>query len=174
MRNIKYLLIFISLVTIVDGGIQGQTSPEDIKFVRQGVRRLIFDEDQSIPLAGLEPEKIIGLSVMHPIKHYLAKPSETFISDDKLVIQSDMETQTGIWFGGFNPFATYSIDLASCEGEGDIGFEFSDAEKTEQFIITVGFNNASLTGVNLSVFDQLCVSCRYLYCHQPGRKRING
>ena len=106
MRNIKYLLIFISLVMIVDGGIQGQTSPEDIKFVRQGVRRLIFDEDQSIPLAGLEPDKIIGLSVMHPISQYLDEQSEAFISNDKLVVQSDLETQTGIWFGGFNPFAT--------------------------------------------------------------------
>jgi hypothetical protein len=152
MRNIKYLFVFISLVTIVHAGIQGQTSPEDIKFVRQGVRRLIFDEGQSIPLAGLEPEKIIGLSVMYPISQYLDKTSEINISEDKLVIQSDMETQTGIWFGGFNPFATYSIDLASCEGEGDIGFEFSDAERKEQFIITVGFNNASLTRVKLSVY----------------------
>ena len=157
MRNVRYIFIFITLVTTMDYLVQGQTSPDDIKFVRQGVRRLIFDEDQSIPLASLEPGKIIGLSSMHPIRHYLDEQSEIFISDDKLVIQSERETQTGIWFGGFNPFATYTIDLAACSGEGDIGFEFSDAEKTEQFFITVGFNNAKLTEVKLSVMNNSAV-----------------
>jgi len=126
--------------------LHGQTSPDEIKFVRQGVRRLIFDEDQSIPLASLEPGKIIGLPVMYPISHYSDEQAEVFISNE-----------TGIWFGGFNPFATYSIDLASCAGEGDIGFEFSDAERTEQFFISVGFNNAKLTGVKLRVINNSAV-----------------
>ncbi len=153
MKNIKYLIVFFILVTSLEYVVQGQTSPEDINFVRQGVQRLIFDEDQSIPLATLEPGKIIGLPVMYPIRHYSEEQSEVFISDDKLAIKSERETQTGIWFGGFNPFATYTIDLASCSGEGDIGFEFSDAEKKEQFFITVGFNNAKLTGINLRVIN---------------------
>jgi hypothetical protein len=153
MKNINYLIVFFTLVHSLEYVVQGQTSPEDINFVRQGVQRLIFDEDQSIPLATLEPGKIIGLPVMYPIMHYSDNQSEIFINDDKLAIKSERETQTGIWFGGFNPFATYTIDLASCLGEGDIGFEFSNAEKTEQFFITVGFNNAKLTGVNLRVIN---------------------
>ena len=157
MRIAKYLIIFITLVTSVDYVVQGQTSPDDIKFVRQGVRRLIFDEDQSIPLAALEPGKIIGLPVMYPIRHYSDEQAEILIIDDRLVIQSELETETGIWFGGFNPFATYAIDLASCTGEGDIGFEFSDAEKMEQFFITVGFNNAKLTGVRLRVINNSAI-----------------
>ena len=157
MRIAKYLIIFITLVTSVDYVVQGQTSPDDIKFVRQGVRRLIFDEDQSIPLAALEPGKIIGLPVMYPIRHYSDEHAEILIIDDRLVIQSELETQTGIWFGGFNPFATYTIDLASCTGEGDIGFEFSDAEQKEQFFITVGFNNTKLTGVKLRVINNSAI-----------------
>ena len=145
------------MATTVDFVFHGKPSPDEIKFVRQGVRRLIFDEDQSIPLASLEPGKIIGLPVMYPISHYSDEQAEVFISNDKLVIQSERETQTGIWFGGFNPFATYSIDLASCAGEGDIGFEFSDAERTEQFFISVGFNNAKLTGVKLRVINNSAV-----------------
>jgi hypothetical protein len=137
----------------MDCHVQGQSSPADVNFVRQGVRRLIFDEDQSIPLAKLEPGKTIGLSSMHPIRHYLDEQSDIFISENKLVVQSERETQTGIWLGGFNPFATYTIDLASCAGEGDIGFEFSDAEQTERFLITVGYNNKRLTGVKLSVMN---------------------
>ena len=157
MKNLKYLFIFFSLVTIVKNDVQGQTSPDEIKFVRQGVQRLIFDENQSIPLARLEPDNIIGLSAMYPISHYLSESSEIFINDGNLVIQSEHETQTGIWFGGFNPFATYSIDLALCSGEGDIGFEFSNGEKTKQFFVTIGFNNKSLTGVNLRVIENSTV-----------------
>jgi hypothetical protein len=112
---------------------------------------MIFDEDQSIPLASLEPDKIIGLSAMYPASHYSNEHSDIIIRDDKLVIQSKQETQTGIWFGGFNPFATYSIDLNSCIGNGEIGFEFSDANKKEQFFIKIGFNNSILTGVKLKV-----------------------
>ena len=157
MKNIKYLIIFFTLIVALEYVAQGQTSPEDINFVRQGVQRLIFDEDQSIPLATLEPGKIIGLPVMYPIMHYSDNQSEIFINDDKLAIKSERKTQTGIWFGGFNPFATYTIDLASFTGEGDIGFEFSNAEKTEQFFITVGFNNAKLTGVNLRVINNSAI-----------------
>ena len=153
MRNVRYLILVFTLVSTVEFVVQGQISPEDINFVRQGVRRLTFDEEQSIPLARLEPGKIIGLPVMYPIRHYSEEQSEVYISDDKLAIQSERETKTGIWFGGFNPFATYTIDLASCTGEGDIGFEFSDNEKTEQFIVTVGFNKSKLTGVNLRVIN---------------------
>ena len=99
--------------------------PDELKFVRQGVQRMIFDEDQSIPLAGLKPGKIIGLEAMHPITHYNEVHAGANIKEDKLLVQSEQETQTGIWFGGFNPFATYTIDLASTSGEGEIGFEFS-------------------------------------------------
>lgn len=129
----------------------GQVSPDDIKFVRQGVSRLIFDEDQSIPLACLEPGKIVGLSVMHPVTNFNEEHSKVSINGDLLSVQSKKETETGIWFGGFNPFATYSIDLVSTIGEGEIGFEFSDADRSKQFIIKVGFNNELLTFAKLKV-----------------------
>ena len=137
MRNVKYLIIFLALSIPAGFDLPGQPSPEDIRFVRQGVRRMIFDEDQSIPLAMLEPGKVIGLPVMYPIRQYADEPSGVSVMEDKLVIHSEGETRTGIWFGGFHPFATYILDLASVSGQGDIGFEFSDAEKTKQFIITV-------------------------------------
>ena len=128
-----------------------QIAPDEIKFVRQGVQRIIFDEEQSIHLAGIEPERIIGLSAMHPISHYTDVHSKVFVSEDKLVIQSENESQTAIWFGGFNPFATYTIDLASCSGEGEIGFEFSDAAKTEQFFIKIEFNDSMLIDIKLKI-----------------------
>lgn len=175
MRNVKYLIIFLALSILAGFNLAGQPSPEDIRFVRQGVRRLIFDKDQSIPLAKLEPGKIIGLPVMYPIRHYADEPSEISVMEDKLVIQSEVETRTGIWFGGFNPFATYILDLDSVSGEGAIGFEFSDAEKTKQFIITVGFNNENLTGVNLRVVNNSdVVTDHSIALDKGGEKMLKG
>jgi hypothetical protein len=147
----KFFLFFFIFIATINHVVNGQTAPDEIKFVRQGVRRLIFDTDQSLPLAKLDPPKIIGFAAMHPARHDFEQHSEISISNDKLTIQSEEETQTAIWFGGFNPFATYTIDLNSCSGEGEIGFEFSDAEKINQFIVTIGFKDSLLTGVNLKV-----------------------
>lgn len=151
MKNIKYTLLFTLLITTLSHVAQSQSSPDKIKFVRQGVQRMIFDEKQSIHLAGIEPANIIGFSAMHPISHYTDDHSKIFVSENKLLIQSTKESQTAIWFGGFNPFATYSIDLTSCFGEGEIGFEFSDANKKEQFFIKIEFNDSMLTEVKLRV-----------------------
>ncbi len=145
ITSIIFSLIFFNALA------QEYPSPEQLEFVRQGVQRIIFDEDQSLPLASIEPGKIIALSVMHPATHYSDEHSSISVNEDKLLIQSEEESRTGIWFGGFNPFATYTIDLESCSGEGEIGFEFSDAVKRKQFHITLGFSDSILTGVNLHV-----------------------
>jgi hypothetical protein len=159
MLYLKSILAFLILCLLVKPAtISAQDiKPDEIKFVRQRVKRMIFDEDQSIPLAKLQPEKIIGLEAMHPITHYYEKHADVKIKDDKLLIQSEQETQTGIWFGGFNPFATYTIDLASTSGEGEIGFEFSSADKQQQFFIKVGFKEAILTGVKIRVLQDVKV-----------------
>lgn len=151
MKSVGNWVFFLALAVAWEPVLMGQSSPDQIDFVRQGVRRMVFDEGQSIPLAGLDPANIIGLTAMHPVHHYLDEKASIFIHDARLGIQSKQESRTGIWFGGFNPFATYSVDLDTCTGEGAIGFEFSDAEKTDQFILTAGFKDALLTGVTLCV-----------------------
>lgn len=146
----KPLLLLFFFITAQHLVASGQTQPDELKFVRQGVKRMIFDEDQSIPLAKLDPAKIVGLSSMHPATHTI-NSSSISIQKNKLVIGSKTTSETAIWFGGFNPFATYSIDLGSTKGEGEIGFEFSAPERKEQFFITVAFKNTALTGINLKV-----------------------
>ena len=154
---------------------QNPTPPDQIKFVRQGVKRMIFDDDQSLHLAGLDPGKIIGLSAMHPISFYSDIPSKISISEDQLIIQSDEETRTGIWFGGFNPFASYTIGLSSCIGEGEIGFEFSDAEMKEQFFITLGFEDTILTAVNLRVLsDSKVIADESISVNLSENEKISG
>jgi len=144
------VLVFFLFITSNKIG-QSQTSPEELKFVRQGVRRLIFDPDQSIPLATLEPGNMIGFSAMHPINNYTKKSSNAFIDKNTLVVQSDGKTETGIWFGGFNPFSTYSIDIKSLNCNGSVGFEFSDNNKKEQLFVNILINNNLVTDVILKL-----------------------
>ncbi|WP_234573280.1 hypothetical protein [Rhodohalobacter sp. 614A] len=151
MKFFNYIFLFVVLLTLPLEIAVSQTHPDKLNFVRQGVQRMIFDEDQSIPLAGLYPKKIIGLSSMHPVKHYRDNHADVIIRDEKLVVQSKQESQTSIWFGGFNPFATYSIDLNSLSGNGQVGFQFSDAANEEQFFVAIGFNDSTLTEVTLRV-----------------------
>jgi hypothetical protein len=143
-----FLLSFFALIPYVT---QSEAAPDKIKFVRQAARRLIFDAEQSIPLATLDPTSIVGLPVMHPARQYADTPADISISEGKLVIQSQEKTTTGIWFGGFNPFATYSIDVASTSGTGELGFEFSDALTKEHFFITLLFQDKFFTDARLRV-----------------------
>lgn len=151
MSNIRYFLLLTIFIVCENLPAQSQTTPDNIKFVRQGVRRLIFDEHQSIPLAALNPEEVIGMSAMYPTSHYQDGQAAVNISNNQLSVQSEAETQTSIWFGGFNPFATYIIDLAACQGEGEIGFEFSDAAKTDQLFITITYADEQLIDVHQKV-----------------------
>lgn len=141
-------IFFVSLTCLsFPGQAQGQPAPDEINFVRQGVRRFIFDDMHQIPLAALKPAEIIGMPAMYPVTHGLQARARVEVGDHQLVIASGTETQTAVWFGGFNPFATYTIDLASCDGTGAIGFEFSDAAKTEKFKIALTYAQEQITGV---------------------------
>ena len=108
--------------------VQSQILPEEIQFIRQGAQRLIFDEEQSITMAKLEP-KILLVSQQCP--PYGETQPEIQINQDKLNIKSEGNVQTNIWFGGFNAFISYTIDLESSSGNGGFGFEFSDADGKE-------------------------------------------
>ena len=154
MKTIRliFALVFFSCPIVNEA--QTHVLPDDIKFVRQGVKRIVFDEKQSIQLASLQPASIVGLEVMHPITHYLDEHSNTHIYKNKLIVASNENTQTGIWLGGFNPFATYSIDLDLCRGHGEVGFEFSDVNKVQQFFVTVQFEDSFITDVKLRVSDK--------------------
>ncbi|WP_137404488.1 hypothetical protein [Echinicola rosea] len=150
---IKYqpsiVLIFVFLFAFPA---MGQVSPDKINFVRQGAKRLVFDENQSIPLAILDPGNSVGFSAMYPTTHYGNDGADVGIEDGHLIIQSEKETETGIWFGGFNPFATYSMEVHGTKGNGELGFEFSDAKQEQRFLIKISFEDSLITGARLSVF----------------------
>ena len=90
MKILCTIVVTIVLTTNLNY-VSCQISPDKINFVRQGVQRMIFEENQSIPLASLEPTRIIGISSMHPVKHYNKEHSEVMIQNGKLVVQSEKE-----------------------------------------------------------------------------------
>ena len=150
MKLTSGFYFFILLLTIYGAPLLAQTLPDQIKFTRQAAKRLIFDKDQTIPLAGIFPENAIGFSVMHPVSHYLTDTAQVAIKADRLMIQSESKTETEIWFGGFNPVATYAIDLATCKGTGELGFSFSGKNTREKLTIKVAFSNQILRGAALT------------------------
>lgn len=153
---VLYTLLMLMTVTV-----HSQPSPDEINFVRQGVRRFIFDDTHALPLATLSPNEIIGMSAMYPIIHHRETHAQiNILHEEQLQISADNETETSIWFGGFNPFATYTLDLASCEGEGAIGFEFSDAAKTLRYLITVDYQENRIIDVHQKLMkgDQVMVN----------------
>lgn len=136
---------------------------------------MIFDENQSIPLAKLDPANIVGLTAMYPVSYYSKEHANVSVKNNNLIVQSEDVTQTGVWFGGFNPFATYTLDLASCSGKGEAGFQFTGADRTEQFIISVGFNDTLLTGVKISVVKEAAeTENRSIAVNLSGREKAEG
>lgn len=147
-KTTEFAYLLFLLLTVLESPVAySQPAPDEINFVRQGVRRFLFDDAHTIPLSALYPKEIIGISAMHPATHYMGTHAKVEIRSEQLVISANTETQTAIWFGGFNPFATYTLDLALCEGEGAIGFEFSDAEKAERYMVTINYRQDQITDV---------------------------
>lgn len=122
----------------------GQTLPTDIQFVRQASKRIIFDSNQSIPLASFSPSQTIGMAIMNPITQ-LGKDTVDFkIHEGTLQIDSKNHAAALMWLAGFNPFATYSIDLGEISGKGKLGFQFSDPNRKEAVLVTVSYENSVL------------------------------
>jgi len=153
MNKIYTFLLYAILGFLFLPPVRAQGSPEEITFVRQGVRRMIFDREQAIPLSGMTPGSIIGRSAMHPASFYSDQKADIGIRGDQVIVQSEQESQTGIWIGGFNPFATYTLDLASLRGETELGFRFSGGDNQEGCFITVSCLDSVLTGVKFRVIQ---------------------
>jgi len=147
-----FVLLLFFLISLGYSMAQTQVAPDKINFVRQGVRRFVFEESQQIPLAALRPGEIIGLSAMFPVKHATATPASLQIVGQQLAIESATLSQTSVWFGGFNSFATYLIDVASCAGEGEIGFEFSNAAQSEQLFVKINYKDQQLLDVTQAIY----------------------
>ena len=148
MSTARFLLFLLSLVSIsVDLHAQRVVVPDQVNFIRQGVRRFVFDETLAIPLSVLNPREVVGIASMYPVKNYGRSSAEIRITDGRMSIGSGLQVESSVWFGGFNPFAAYTIDGLVCQGQGMVGFEFADAGKAQRFIIGVEFSGGEVRDV---------------------------
>jgi hypothetical protein len=108
---------------------RADVTPDQLEFRRQATRRMFFDRDQEIPLAGLQPAKIVGIEVMHPLVGTQTGNAEFEITEGKLRITAKSAARADRWIGGFNPFASYDLLLEKCVGSGEVGILFRDPEQ---------------------------------------------
>ena len=66
LQNSPLALCLILVVAALTGTVRADVTPEQLEFRREATQRMIFDENQEIPLAGFNPSKIVGLDLMHP------------------------------------------------------------------------------------------------------------
>jgi hypothetical protein len=123
-------------------------TPADIRFTRQASKRMVFDRDQAISLATLDPASIVDLGLMHPLKRHSGSAELKLVSG-KLLITATAPAETSVWFSGFNPFATYELELTSADN-GEVGLEFIHGAG-EAIRIDLLCANKSVQGVRWSL-----------------------
>ena len=129
-----------------------EVRPDQIEFRRMAVRRMIFDRSQEIPLAGLDPSKVVGLELMYPEREAGNKTADCTVREGKLVMSAGEDSSTTRWAGGFNPFATYDVDIQSCDGSGRTGIVFSDRDRVNRIQALLVFNESKFDTLEWTVF----------------------
>jgi len=150
MKKRLFREIIISVlftVTFFNVAAFGQVSPEDIKFVRQGVRRMIFDQSQDILLSGLWPSKVVGLNIMHPAVGQQLNDPILDIENGNLKISSKNPSASPRWVGSFNPFAVYDVAVDNFNGSGTVGVMFRDSEAENRITATLVVENGIYSSI---------------------------
>jgi hypothetical protein len=131
---------------------QREVSPLDIKFRRQGVRRLVFDGESAIPLSTLHPSEIVDLAMEHPTIHVSGTPTDYESNNGLLTASASGTSESALWVGGFNPFATYDVSFAGTHGESPkAGVEFATADNRNRMSILAGLNSNKCTAIHWQV-----------------------
>lgn len=113
--------------------------PLELEFRRAAVRRMVFDPAEGIELVSLRPERIVGPDAMHPT----IPPSggETAYGTDKgrLTASAAEDSESALWIGGFNPFATYELHIEDAGGSPEAGLGFADPDGRWRMVVLCGF-----------------------------------
>ena len=108
---------------------------------------MIFDRSQDIPLAGMDPAKIVGFDLMHPVAGEQKGRTDFAVEGGKLKIEAEQAAKATRWIGGFNPFATYDIGLSLFKGSGEVGLSFEDSEQDDRIIASVVVSDGTCEAV---------------------------
>jgi len=132
----------------------GDVSPLDIKFKRQAVRRLVFDREQAIPLSGLRPNESVHLNIEHPVTYKRGGKTSYHTDKGQLSVRSKEDSESALWIGGFNPFATYDVSFSAAQGKhSEAGVEFATPDNRNRMSVLAVFSGNRCTGIqwNLTV-----------------------
>jgi len=133
----------------------GDVGPEMLEFRRQATRRMIFDRSQRIPLASLQPAKIVGLDLMHPKVGDRTAATMASIKAGRLKVSATQKNATEArWVGGFNPFATYEIALHHLVGSGQAGMRFHDTAAASHLSASLVAENGEYKAIRWTVVKQ--------------------
>ncbi len=138
------LLVIVSVISAAFVRAELPLHPKDLKFKRQAVRRMVFDADQSIPLASLRPTTVRDLDLMHPELGAGEGHSTTGwnINEGLLIGKTEETASRSIrWVGGFNAFATYDLSIKRCEGTGNTGIAFLDSSSGDVMTARLHFRD---------------------------------
>ena len=120
---------------------QHDLSPLDIRFRRQAVRRLVFDHENAIPLSILKPGESVDLGIEHPVIRVSGEATTYRASQGKLTASAKDKSESALWIGGFNPFATYDVLFNAGEGNSlEAGVEFATPDNRNRMVVLAGFN----------------------------------
>ncbi len=128
-------------------------SPLDISFTRQAVQRLIFDPDQAIPLSMLRPETSITLAVEHPTIPVSGGDTVYQMDRGSLTASAEEPSESALWIGGFNPFATYDVHFEGWTGDAlEAGVELATPTNEHRVILLARFHDNRCTSLRWQVF----------------------
>ena len=80
-------------------------------------------------MAGLNPSKVVGLDLMHPLVGTPSGDPKFEVHEGMLRVSSSEASQADCWIGGFNPFASYDLSLEKFSGSGEVGILFRDSKE---------------------------------------------
>ncbi|MEM6692415.1 MAG: hypothetical protein AAF664_23490 [Planctomycetota bacterium] len=163
-------ILLVSSIGIVssffaDSEVAAQNSdvtPESLVFRRQAVRRMVFDRSEEIPLASLNPQKIVNLDLMHPLMDQSGSMTSA-IRQERLELSAEENASSVRWIGGFNPFATYEIHLDRFLGNGDIGIVFRDTDESNEIFACINVRNGIYESIEWKIIKDGTQVDRQLY-----------
>ena len=132
----------------VRGQADGEVSPLDVQFRRQAVRRLVFDRNSAIPLSMLKASEVVNLAVEHPSIKVSGGATDYGLDRGQLTATATEPSESALWIGGFNPFATYDVSFAGSDGQSvEAGVEFATPDNKNRLVVLAGFSASECTTI---------------------------
>lgn len=146
--SVSRLLPAMILLASSGLGFAVEVTPDLLEFRRHATRRMVFDPSQEIPLASMDPSMIVGFDLMHPAIGDQNGQTEFVLGDDALNVSAPQPAAACRWVGGFNPFATYDVDLKDFKGSGAVGLSFRDSGQSDRITASLVVSDGTCQAVH--------------------------